>query len=213
MCGRSSVSHCLTPSERETSIIIVYSREFCPEFYISCISCSFMCTFRGSPEYVQLTQIHVHLPNEKHIDYMLIYIYTHTHNCTRTQYSARRLHACCCTSGVKSECARTTYASYCIRSLFMVALYFGGDIVVPRPPRRVQTALETSLGKLSENCRRDQVININEKSLYSGKKQNWGPKGVSRQWLTRLEYMSKSPYEVRDDLDDRRCCRHYFLDL
>lgn len=41
-----------------------------------------------------------------------------------------------------------------------------------------------------------KVINIDEEHLHAGKVQAWGPKGVSRQWLTRLEYLARSPYQV-----------------
>lgn len=43
---------------------------------------------------------------------------------------------------------------------------------------------------------KQKVINIDEEYLYEGKEQAWGPRGVSRQWMTRLEYLSRSPYEV-----------------
>lgn len=43
----------------------------------------------------------------------------------------------------------------------------------------------------------NQVINVDEKYLYDGKTQQWGPQDLSRQWLTRIEYLPRSPYEVK----------------
>ncbi|CAM9396345.1 unnamed protein product, partial [Hapterophycus canaliculatus] len=50
------------------------------------------------------------------------------------------------------------------------------------------------------------VINIDEEYLYEGREQAWGPKGVSRQWMTRLEYLTRSPYEVTLALDSQALC-------
>ncbi|CAM9875459.1 unnamed protein product [Pylaiella littoralis] len=58
----------------------------------------------------------------------------------------------------------------------------------------------------------DMVINIKETSLHSGKRQSWGPKGVTRQWLTRLEYLSRSPYEVTLALDSQALCCSNHID-
>ncbi|CBN75387.1 hypothetical protein Esi_0090_0076 [Ectocarpus siliculosus] len=44
----------------------------------------------------------------------------------------------------------------------------------------------------------DAVVNVEEKLLYSGTVQSWNPNGVSRQWLTRLEYLARSPYQNPD---------------
>ncbi|CAN0082166.1 unnamed protein product [Scytosiphon promiscuus] len=52
----------------------------------------------------------------------------------------------------------------------------------------------------------DVVINVDRKYLYSGKVQSWTPQGVSRQWLTRLEYLSCSPYNVTLALDSQALC-------
>eukprot|EP00903_Cladosiphon_okamuranus_P013420 g12501.t1 len=52
----------------------------------------------------------------------------------------------------------------------------------------------------------DMVINIDEKYLYDGKVQQWGPQDLSRQWLTRIEYLPRSPYEVTLALDSQALC-------
>ena len=45
------------------------------------------------------------------------------------------------------------------------------------------------------NETRAQVVNIDEQYLVPGREKISG-NGVHKQWLTRLEYLSRSPYEV-----------------
>ncbi|CAM9384105.1 unnamed protein product [Ectocarpus sp. 6 AP-2014] len=52
----------------------------------------------------------------------------------------------------------------------------------------------------------DTVVNVEEKLLYSGTVQSWNPNGVSRQWLTRLEYLARSPYQTTLALDSQALC-------
>ncbi|CAM9340283.1 unnamed protein product [Ectocarpus fasciculatus] len=52
----------------------------------------------------------------------------------------------------------------------------------------------------------DNVVNVEQKLLYSGTVQSWNPNGVSRQWLTRLEYLARSPYETTLALDSQALC-------
>ncbi|CAM9466319.1 unnamed protein product [Ectocarpus sp. 12 AP-2014] len=52
----------------------------------------------------------------------------------------------------------------------------------------------------------DVIVHVEEKHLYRGKQQSWGPKGLARQWFTRLEYISRSPYEVTLALDSQALC-------
>ena len=41
-----------------------------------------------------------------------------------------------------------------------------------------------------------QVINVEEKHMLPGEVPSWTPKGFKREWFTRLQYLSRSPYEV-----------------
>lgn len=45
-----------------------------------------------------------------------------------------------------------------------------------------------------------QIINVEQEHLLPGKVPSWTPQGIKRQWLTRLAYLSRSPYEVIDGL-------------
>eukprot|EP00903_Cladosiphon_okamuranus_P014188 g13183.t1 len=52
----------------------------------------------------------------------------------------------------------------------------------------------------------DLVINVEQEHLLPGEVPSWTPQGLKRQWLTRLEYLSRSPYEVTLALDSQALC-------
>eukprot|EP00904_Undaria_pinnatifida_P006647 jgi/Undpi1/3111/HiC_scaffold_15.g06485.m1 len=41
----------------------------------------------------------------------------------------------------------------------------------------------------------DMVLNVEEDHMLPGEVPSWTPNGIKRQWFTRLEYLSRSPYE------------------
>lgn len=49
-----------------------------------------------------------------------------------------------------------------------------------------------------------QVINVEEKDMLPGEVPSWTPNGFKREWFTRLQYLSRSPYEVTLRLVGRR---------
>lgn len=52
------------------------------------------------------------------------------------------------------------------------------------------------LGPHLSYCRSTQVINIEPEYMLEGRVQAWNPTTGPRQWLTRIEYLGRSPYEV-----------------
>eukprot|EP00752_Nemacystus_decipiens_P009993 g8910.t1 len=52
----------------------------------------------------------------------------------------------------------------------------------------------------------DSIINVEQEHLLPGKVPSWTPHGIKRQWLTRLAYLSQSPYEVTLALDSQALC-------
>lgn len=41
-----------------------------------------------------------------------------------------------------------------------------------------------------------QVIHVEKEKMVEGRVPGWKPNGRKVQWLTRIEYLSRSPYEV-----------------
>ncbi|CAN0408621.1 unnamed protein product [Laminaria digitata] len=42
--------------------------------------------------------------------------------------------------------------------------------------------------------------------MLPGEVPSWTPNGIKRQWFTRLQYLSRSPYEVTLALDSQALC-------
>ena len=41
-----------------------------------------------------------------------------------------------------------------------------------------------------------QILNVDEEDVLPGEVPSWTPNGFKREWFTRLQYLSRSPYEV-----------------
>ncbi|CAM9493774.1 unnamed protein product, partial [Hapterophycus canaliculatus] len=52
----------------------------------------------------------------------------------------------------------------------------------------------------------DLIMHVDEEDLLPGQVPSWTPNGLARQWLTRLEYLSRSPYKVTLALDSQALC-------